>query len=98
MGGLTAGVVVATRKVKAAQSAAEAEKGRAVLAGMSDLADLADLKLEREEKQALKGEQAIMRKKFEGFQSEMGKLRSTLEAREQDIKQLQVLSPCIFAS
>ena len=45
-----AGVVVATRKVMAAQNAAEAEKGRAVLAGMSDLADLADLKLEREEK------------------------------------------------
>jgi len=45
--------------------------------------------LEREEKQALKGEQAIMRKKFEGFQSEMGKLRSMLEVREQDIRRLQ---------
>lgn len=50
VGGLTAGVVVATRKVKAAQSAAEAEKGRNILSGMSDLADLADLKLEREER------------------------------------------------
>ena len=46
--------------------------------------------LEREEKQALKGEQAIMRKKFEGFQSEMGKLRSALEMRDQEIKRLQV--------
>ena len=36
------------------------------------------LMLEREEKQALKGEQAIMRKKFEGFKSEMSKLRSAL--------------------
>jgi len=45
--------------------------------------------LEREEKQALKGEQAIMRKKFEGFQSEMGKLRSALEMRDQDIKRMQ---------
>ena len=47
------------------------------------------LMLEREEKQALKGEQAIMRKKFEGFQSEMSKLRSALEMREQDIRRMQ---------
>jgi len=47
------------------------------------------LVLEREEKQVLKGEQAIMRKKFEGFQSEMSKLRSALEMREQDIRRLQ---------
>ena len=47
------------------------------------------LMLEREEKQALKGEQAIMRKKFEGYQSDMAKLKSALEMRDQDIKRLQ---------
>lgn len=46
------------------------------------------LTLEREEKQVLKGEQAIMRKKFEGFQSEMSKLRSALEMREAEIRRL----------
>ena len=39
---------------------------------------------EREEKQALKGEQAIMRKKFSTFQAEMGKLKNALEEREAD--------------
>ena len=43
---------------------------------------------EREEKQALKGEQAIMRKKFASF-SEMAKLRNTLEERDGDIRELQ---------
>lgn len=44
---------------------------------------------EREEKSTLKGEQAIMRKKFSTFQSEMSKLKSALEEREGTIKQLR---------
>lgn len=43
---------------------------------------------EREEKQALKGEQAIMRKKFASFQSEMTKLRNLLEERDGAIREL----------
>ena len=45
-----------------------------------------NLMLEREEKSTLKGEQAIMRKKFSTFQSEMAKLKNALEEREAAIK------------
>ena len=45
---------------------------------------------EREEKQTLKGEQAIMRKKFASFQSEMAKLRNSVDEKQHDIKSLQV--------
>ena len=44
---------------------------------------------EREEKSTLKGEQAIMRKKFSTFQSEMAKLKNALEEREGTIKGLR---------
>ena len=44
---------------------------------------------EREVAQTLKGETAILRKKFTAFQSEMEDMRNTLRAREHDIKQLQ---------
>ena len=44
---------------------------------------------EREEKSTLKGEQAIMRKKFSTFQAEMAKLKNALEERENTIKGLR---------
>ena len=44
---------------------------------------------EREEKSTLKGEQAIMRKKFSTFQQEMSKLKNALEERESTIKGLR---------
>lgn len=44
---------------------------------------------ERDIAQTLKGETAILRKKFEAFQTEMEDMRNTLRERERDIKQLQ---------
>ena len=44
---------------------------------------------EREEKSTLKGEQAIMRKKFSTFQAEMAKLKSEKEEKEGTIKNLR---------
>ena len=44
---------------------------------------------EREEKQTLKGEQAIMRKKFSNFQTDMAKLKASLDEREAQIKGLR---------
>ena len=44
---------------------------------------------EREEKQTLKGEQAIMRKKFTSFQSEMTKLTNRLDEKDGDVRELQ---------
>ena len=44
---------------------------------------------EREEKQTIKGEQAIMRKKFANFQQDMAKLKSQLDERESTIKGLR---------
>ena len=49
---------------------------------------------EREVAQTLKGETAILRKKFEAFQNDMEDMRNTLRARERDIKQLQVSHKC----
>jgi hypothetical protein len=44
---------------------------------------------EREEKSTLKGEQAIMRKKFGTFQTEMSKLKNQLEEKEMTIRGLR---------
>merc|ERR1711907_779806 len=44
---------------------------------------------EREVAQTLKGEAAILRKKFEAFQVEMEETKNVLHSRERDIKQLQ---------
>ena len=44
---------------------------------------------ERDIAQTIKGETAILRKKFEAFQTEMEDMRNTLRERERDIKQLQ---------
>jgi len=44
---------------------------------------------ERDIAQTLKGETAILRKKFEAFQTEMEDMRTTLREREREIRQLQ---------